>query len=129
MRIRKCLQILLLAVVVAVLACLWLIGPKIGNMKAEYATAEVIRDLTTYVAGHDGEWPSSAAAFRKEVPTDVWIDYSLTAERILATPEILKDSVRPKAGKFQTYPHHGRDLSILLDAMRKAKSEADPARD
>lgn len=120
------MKLVLPLVIVAAAVCLWIAGARIDKMKAEYATAAAIRELTIHVARHHGEWPSSPAELANKPTDEVWIDFSMSSDRILADPEILKEAVRPKSGSFQTYPHYERDLRSLLETIRKAKTEAGP---
>lgn len=124
MKPRRAFQILLLIGTTVALACLWFGGRRVANMKAEYATAEAVSELTAYVVAHEGEWPPSAEALRRKPSEDIWIDYSLSSESILAKPEILEEAVRPKTGRFQTYPYHKQNLRSLLKAIREARTEA-----
>jgi len=85
-------------------------------------TAGTIRELKTYVEEHAGEWPASPAALGGGDRKGVWIDYSMTSDRILATPELLKGAVRPVSGKFYTYPRYHEDLESLLEVIQETNT-------
>jgi len=40
---------------------------------------------------------------------------------LLKYPEKLKSSIRPKSGKFYTYPYYGKDLESLLEAIKRTE--------
>jgi len=113
------------AVIVAAVA--WLPVRLLLNMKSEYRTAGVIRELDGHVKSHRGEWPGSAAEFGGQRPEEagVQIDFSMTSERILEDPRLLREAVRPESRRFYTYPHYERDLERLLGAIRELKGVAE----
>lgn len=107
----------------AVLLVALLLASRILSMRAEYRTADAIRDLRNYLRNHGGEWPSAPSDLGNHYPEGggVVIDYSLTSERILADPGLLQRAVRPASGKFRTYPHYRRDLESLLAVLRESR--------
>lgn len=119
-------KILALCLVGLLVALLFIMGPRLRGLKAEYETVGAIRDLEAYVRENDGKWPTSSAALGKGYRDEVIIDYSMSAERILSAPELLRDAVRPSSGKFRTYPNYERDLESLLKAIREAKGSSAP---
>lgn len=95
-------------------------------MASEYATAEAIRDLEQYVREHDGKWPQSTADLGDKYPAGgaVHVDYSVTADRLLEDPELLRDSVRPSSGKFFTFPHYDERIRGLHAVLREKNQRA-----
>ena len=124
MRWGRFLKIVALVLIAAALGLGALLGPQFWNMKSEYMTAGAIHDLEAYAQEHAGKWPTLPADLGDEDRKGVWIDYSMTSDRILATPELLRASVRPESGKFYTYPRYDEDLESLLEAIRKANTGA-----
>lgn len=121
---RKALRILLPLAAAAAVGGVWVAGARVRNLTAEYASAAAIRDLTNHVEANRGEWPSSPGQLAHRPPDEAWIDFSISSDRILTAPEILKEAVRPKSGSFKSYPHYERDLGSLWEAIRRAKAEA-----
>lgn len=119
-------KILALFLVGLLAALLFIGGAWERRLKAEYETAGAIRDLERYVRENNGKWPTSSAALGKGYRDAVIIDYSMSAERILSAPELLRDAVRPSSGKFRTYPNYEQDLKSLLKAIREAKDSSAP---
>ena len=100
-----------------------ILGPRFWNMKSEYFTAGAIGDLRAYVRAHEGKWPTSPSDLGDEFPADglVHIDYSVTADQLIANPDLLHQVVRPRSGKFYTYPRYEEDLEELLAAIKESR--------
>jgi len=90
-------------------------------MASEYETAEAIRDLKQYVQQHDGQWPESASDLGGRFPVagKVHIDYSMTSDRLIESPALLRNAVRPRSGKFYTYPHYDEMIHELHAVLRE----------
>lgn len=101
----------------------FILGPRFWNMKSEYFTAGAIGDLTSYVRTHEGKWPASPSELGDEFPADglVHIDYSVAAKQLIADPDLLREAVRPRSGKFYTYPSYEEDLVDLLAAIKESQ--------
>ena len=127
---KRLLQIVALVVVALIVAVAISVYPRFSNMKAEYGTAQAIRAIETHVRENDGQWPSSPEELQNNYPRGghVTIDYSTTSSELIADPEKLRTAVRPKSGKFYTYPHYDEMLDELLLALRETNnSEQDGA--
>ena len=109
----------LLLVVVSVAA---LLVPKFRNMKSEYGTVEAIHDLQEFARQHDGKWPTSPADLGGKYPVggEVFIDYAMTSPRLIEDRALLHEAVRPRSGKFYTYPHYQERLGELYSVLREA---------
>ncbi len=110
--------------IVLIVSVVVILAPKFRNMRAEYATAEAIHDLSAFALENDDRWPSAPADLGAKYPVggEVYIDYGMTSSRLLADPALLKQSVRPKSGKFLTYPHYEEKLAGLLAVIRESAS-------
>jgi hypothetical protein len=110
--------------IVSVIGVGVILTPKFRNMKAEYGTVEAIHELSSFARENDGRWPSGPADLGGKYPAggEVYIDYGMTCSRLLADPALLKQSVRPKSGKFLTYPHYEEKLAGLLAVIRESTS-------
>ena len=108
-------------VVVFAVATAILLYPKFSNMGAEYATAQAIRDVEACVRANDGEWPSSSEDLKGWYPEggEVLVDYSVTSQDLLRDPGRLRKALRPRSGKFYTYPHYSRQLEQLLLTLKE----------
>ena len=118
-KLAKLFGVLLLAVAIA---SILILKPKFDNMASEYGTAAAISDIAGYLRNHQGKWPASPAELGYPATPgkkDPVIDYSLDSKRILANPGLLDTAVRPRDGRFYTYPHHRRDLDGLLEVLRE----------
>ena len=106
--------------------------PKLKNMSSEYGTAEAIRDIETYLQENEGLWPDSPEKLGGKYPLDgdVLIDYSVQSNDLIENPDKLNEAVRPRSGKFLTYPHYEWQLEGLLIVLREtSKSEQATAPD
>ena len=114
--------LLLAALIIGVLAVA--LYPKLSNMKSEYATASIIRELEDYVI-KNGHWPISPDAFPSPPPQEVFINYRVNLEDLLKNTALLEQSVRPQSAKFYTYPHYKSDLQRLLKVIEEVKRRAE----
>ena len=112
--------LILLAAVVSITVSLY---PKLSNMNSEYETAQAIRDIDVYLRENEGMWPTSADDLGGIYPIggDVTIDYDVTSAEILAQPELLRNSIRPRSGKFLTYPHYDMQIDSLVETLQETK--------
>lgn len=115
-------KILVAAVLLACIAAAWVLVPKFRNMKSEYGTVEAIRDLQEFAKLNDGRWPVSPADLGGKYPADggVMIDYTMTSSRLIEDPSLLRKAVRPRTGRFYTYPHYQERLNELHKILREA---------
>ncbi|MCW1925410.1 hypothetical protein OKA05_22810 [Luteolibacter arcticus] len=116
------LKLFLVAVLLVPAVIAALLIPKFRNMKSEYGTVEAIRDLQEFVRRHDGRWPASPADLGGKYPVGgkVVIDYAMTSTRLVEDRALLREAVRPRSGKFYTYPHYQKRLDELHDTLREA---------
>lgn len=117
-------KLFLAAVLLGIAAVAAIMIPKFRNMKSEYGTAQAIRDLTEFVTEHDGRWPASSAELGGKYPTggEIVIDYTMTSSRLIENRSLLREAVRPRSGKFYTYPDYEEKLDGLHAALREAKA-------
>ncbi|BCX48535.1 hypothetical protein HAHE_24430 [Haloferula helveola] len=123
---KRLLQILAALVVITIIGMIVLLAPRFRNMSSEYGTAQAIRDLKDYVAAHEGQWPSHPDDLGGSYPTggDVVIDYTISSGEIVGHRELLKTAVRPRSGKFYTYPHYDELLDELYAiVLEESQSE------
>ena len=116
------LKIFIAAVLLAAVSVVAILVPKFRNMKSEYGTVEAIHDLQEFARQHDGRWPASPEDLGGKYPADgeVFIDYATTSSRLIENRSLLRDAVRPRSGKFYTYPHYQERLNELYNALREA---------
>ena len=109
------LKLFLAPVLLVAAAVAAILVPKFRNMKSEYGTVGAIHDLQEFVRQHDGKWPASSADLGGKYPVGgkVAIDYTMTASRLIEDPVLLREAVRPRSGKFYTYPHYQKRLNEL----------------
>ena len=121
---RRVIQIVALIAVVLVITVAVSLYPKFKNMGSEYATAQAIRDIETYVQENQGKWPASPEDLQNSYPPggEVEINYSARSSELIAEPGRLRDSVRPRSGKFYTYPHYDSQLDSLLMTLSEANN-------
>jgi hypothetical protein len=117
-------RLVIAAVLLAVAAVASILAPRFRNMQSEYATAEAIHELNVFVLANDGRWPVSPADLRGKFPADgeVVIDYTMTSSRLIENRSLLREAVRPRSGKFYTYPHYEQKLDGLHAALLEAKA-------
>lgn len=113
---KQLIQITALVLGVSIIAIAIVLYPIFSNMKSEYETAEAIHDIAVYVRENQGRWPSSPEQLQNKYPVggDVEIDYSITVGELIDNPEKLRNAVRPRSGKFYTYPHYNKKIEDLL---------------
>jgi hypothetical protein len=131
---RRLFQILAAAVVLAAVVGAALVIPIFRNMSSEYGAIGAIHDLEEYIRQHDGRWPASPGDLGGKYPIggEVYLDYSMTSSRLIESPRLLREAVRPKSGKFYTYPHYDEKINELHAVIRSAnqsqKAEDDTRR-
>ena len=118
---KKLIKITALIVVALIIMIAVALYPKLQNMGSEYATAQAIRDIEDHLRENQGRWPSSPEKLKNKYPLDgaVIIDYSATSRELVGTPDRLRSAVRPRSGKFYTYPHYDSQIAELLSVLRE----------
>ena len=98
--------------------------PRLSNMKSEYETAQAINALKSHLRENGGKWPTSAADLGDKYPEGgiVVIDYSADSSVLVRDPGRLRRAVRPRSGKFLTYPAYESDLEELLLVLQESQS-------
>lgn len=93
----------------------------------EYNTAEVIREVTTYVQDNNGDWPDSWSDLdvNESIHEDVVIRFDVTSEQILENPDLIHEVIVPSTGQYRTYPYAQSDLEYLLKVIRELRTEID----
>ena len=120
-------ELIVVALIIVVAVCLY---PNFKNMKSDYGTAQAIRDIETHLRENQGRWPKSPKQLGRKYPLgdEVVVDYSATSSELVADPDGLRNAVRPRSGKFYTYPHYDMQIADLLLALRETNdSELQPA--
>jgi len=117
---KRLLKIFIAAILLAIAYVAAFLVPKLRNMKSEYGTVEAIHDLQEFARQHDGKWPTSPADLSGKYPADgeVVIDYTMTSPRLIKNRDLLGEAVRPRSGKFYTYPHYQERLNELYGTLR-----------
>lgn len=129
---KRVIQIVALIAIALAITIAISLYPRFKNMGAEYGTAQAIRDIEAYVQENQGQWPASPEDLHNSYPKggEVEIDYSVRSNELIAEPERLRDAVRPRSGKFYTYPHYNAQLDSLLVTLtetNKTRREQDGA--
>lgn len=126
---KRLIQVLAVVVALLIVGTAILLVPIFHNMASEYGTAEAIRDVKQYIQQHDGRWPESASELGDKYPVGgkVHLDYSMTSRRLIESPELLREAVRPRSGRFYTYPHYDEMITELHAVLRKTNQSEQPA--
>lgn len=111
------------------------------QLNAEYNTASVIRKVTDFVEANGGRWPHGWVELPEMDYARRWtrIDFSVTAEELLADRQRIYQAIVPKTGTYHTYPHSNhtyphskRDLDRLWDVLAghhaRKPEQPDPVR-
>lgn len=122
---KRTLRILVIAVVTVLVTAVAGLIPKFRAMESEYATAQAIGDLKDYLRLHDGRWPASPDDLGGRYPVNgsVHVDYSMTSARLIESPWLLREAVRPRSGRFQTFPHYDEMIDELHGALKETNLE------
>lgn len=97
-------------------------------MSSEYGAVEAIGDLKDFLQTNDGRWPTKPEDLASKYPVGgrVHVDYSMTASRLIDSPLLLKEAVRPRSGRFYTYPHYDEKIEelrvILLETNQSGQA-------
>ena len=120
-RLIKIIIFIVLAVIIVIAVALY---PKFNNMKSEYATSQAIRSIEAHIRENQGQWPRSPEELGDLYPPggEVLIDYSATSSELIADPDKLRDAVRPRSGKFYTYPDYDKLIKRLLLALQETNN-------
>lgn len=98
------------------------------QLTAEYVAAQAIRDVTTYVEAHHGEWPrswSDLPANDSRRPHMVRIEFGADVEELIRDPQKIQRAIEPVNGVYHTYPHASRQLEELREIL--AAYHSDPS--
>jgi hypothetical protein len=96
------------------------------QIKSEYTTADVIRDVTKYVKKHNGQWPKDWS----DIPNGhdarryVRMDFDVRIEKLINEPELIYTTIEPHSGRYYSYP----DADLRLDYLRDTLCEFHPQR-
>ena len=122
---KRLVKFLIPAVIIigiVVIVCVGIVlVPQLRNMSSEYGTSGAIHDIEGYLRANEGNWPSDPGHLDNKYPVDgeVLVDYSTTSAELIAQPDKLKQAVRPRSGKFYTYPHYDEKIDGLLLVLRE----------
>jgi hypothetical protein len=90
------------------------------ELKSEYTTAEIIRDVTTFVETHKGQWPRSWEELgHGDVSEFVKMDFAVSIDELLADPNRIHSAIIPVTGRYHTFPHATRNLNYLREQIEK----------
>lgn len=119
--VRYRLRNVILALVV--LAIIAIVAKRVHDwdqqIKAEYATAGVIRDVTQFVESHKGQWPQSW----DDIPEGnyarqyVRMRFDVNIDELVGDPILIQSAIVPLSGVYYTYPHAERKLNELRDVL------------
>lgn len=123
---KRWIRILAVAGAAVIVTGAILLVPRFRNMESEYATAQAIGDLKEYLRAHDGRWPESPADLGGKYPVggSVHVDYSMTSARLIESPSLLREAVRPRSGRFHTFPHYEEMIWSLHEALKESNPGA-----
>jgi len=126
--VKRVLKIVTASIAALMISLVVTFYPKLSNMKSEYDTAQAIRDLSQYLRENEGRWPASPDDLNGDYHQDgdVVVDYSINSSTLIENPELLPLSVRPRSGKFLTYPYYEEDLSSLLLTLKETNPSKEP---
>jgi hypothetical protein len=119
--VRRRLRNLFLAL--AVLAVIATVAKRVYDwdhqLKAEYVTAGVIRDVTKFAESHKGQWPQSwddipEGNFARQY---VRMRFDVKIDELVADPILIQSAIVPVSGAYYTYPHAERKLNELRDVL------------
>ena len=125
--IKRVLLMLLLVAFAVTGIISWALYPKISNLKSEYTTARVIRDLEAFVTLHPGEWPKSWRDLGDGTDRSkhTIFRFDLTHEAVMRQPVLIYEAVTPIHKVYHTYPHAKSQLDEVLRIMNR-KREPEP---
>ena len=119
--VRHRLRNLILALVA--LAIIAIVAKRVYDwdrqLKAEYATAGVIRDVARFVKSHQGQWPQSW----DDIPEGdyarqyVRMRFDVNIDELVGDPILIQSAIVPVPGVYYTYPHAERQLNQLRDVL------------
>ena len=114
-RIMLIVSCALLAFVVLVAVIVW---PKFSNMKSEYVTAGAISRTQAYVQRTQGKWPRSWSDMGSSDETSYTrMNFGLDPKS--ATKEEVMNAIKPRSGRYYTYPHATEHLEELYNEVVK----------
>jgi hypothetical protein len=119
--VKRPLRIMIVAVALLVAAGLGMMVPRFLNMRSEYGTSRAIADLKEHLRSNEGRWPVSAEELGGKYPVNgsVQVDYSMTSARLIESPRLLREAVRPRSGRFDTFPHYDAMIGELHEVLRE----------
>lgn len=109
--------------VIALLAIFGTVAKRVYDwdqrLKAEYVTADVIRDVTRFVESHNGQWPRSwddipDGDFARQYAR---MKFDVNIDELAANPISIQSAIVPVTGVYHTYPHAEEQLNQLRDSM------------
>ena len=121
---RVALGLLMVLIIVIGLAS-WAYYPQVSNLKSEYTTAEVIRDLEAYVVANPGEWPKSWQDLGdgSDLSAYTRFRFDLSVDSVLRQPELIHEAATPIRGTYLTYPHAKAQLDEVLRKLQENAEE------
>lgn len=118
---KRPLRIMIVAVALLIVAGAGMIIPRFLNMRSEYGTSRAIADLKEHLRSNGGRWPVSAEELGGNYPVNgsVHVDYSMTSARLIESPWLLREAVRPRSARFDTFPHYDAMIGELHEVLRE----------
>jgi hypothetical protein len=98
------------------------------RLKAEYATAYVIRDVTVFVESHQGQWPKNW----NDIPTgddaQQWVRmrFDVTVDELINNPSLIHSVIVPVTGDYHTWPHAEMQLNDLREILIRLHEQPQP---
>jgi hypothetical protein len=94
------------------------------QLTSEYATADVIRDVTKYVKKHKGEWPEGWSDIPNGDDARHYVDmkFDVRIAELINDPELMYTVIVPESGVYYTYP----DAELRLDYLRETLCQFHP---
>ncbi len=118
--IKQALLGLAVVLVIVISVVTWAFYPQVSNLKSEYTTAAVIRDLDAYVVSHPGEWPRSWKDLGDGTDRSAFtmFRFDLSVDSLRQHPELIYEAATPIRGRYLTYPHAKRELGEVLKKLK-----------
>jgi hypothetical protein len=95
------------------------------QLKSEYVTADVIRDVEQFVKLQNGRWPRSWDELPGAVDARNYarIDFNASTQDLIADRHRIYTAITPMSREYRTYPHAERQLDQLRDTLVRFHTE------
>ena len=96
------------------------------QLTAEYTTASVINEVTSYIESHNGQWPRSWSDMSDGDYARHYVQmrFDVSTDELIANPDLIQTVIVPKSGVYHTYPHARDDLDQLQAILVRFRANA-----